>query len=633
MGNGYQIKIDNIVDNIVDGNIEFNKKTVYEQNVAKFDMIKVINDSISEFDLNSFGQQLVLDELNSRASLGLIEIFGSNGNINTVELIKVTDTVIKKTIEEAEKNGTNVKKSTSEKETSNKDESFEKSDIGKRIDDYTNLSTKEKNDLWNNYSNMSREQQRRLENENIRGWENLGENSENPDIKEKCSNIAKCNKNFQKARDSKDPRDKARYMGIILGDKKFKKHYEETTGKEMPKEYTEELFSQYGEYRYGQDPNKQAFMELYDGQGKIEEMTKLIPSEFKAKHSGFSERDIIQLYYSYLDYREARENDYFENLDDPEFIDFLKQNDIKDDIPVLDDTLIELMSKFNNKKKIFDFEENFERVVGGLQKANFSTEDIQTALVTYKNYIESYSNAPSEIVGEIKKLQIEDITTNIKDDFNVLLETREIDANVYRILDIIAEQNFNGKIREILLDSDSRETFLQDLEKSIESIVAEKQENSPIKDYEVNSYVQHKKESINFEDLFINDIEEQETQNIAEEQVWDNTEESDIFRIGDDSQNGTSSYVEESELIGSLSVEEIDFSNETIEEIADEFNENVIEETDTKSAEMTVTIVDVINIVKTYVSGKELKDSNKTITELNSSIKGQKEPIGVDIGK
>lgn len=158
MGKGYQRKIDSIIDKMVEGNIEFNRKSTKQQDIDKVEISNNINNVIAI--LNDEGVKLVLNELDSIASQKSSEIFDSKGNINTSEVVKFTTNIVKSTIETAQRDGIDLTQNTTVKKNETIMETvFTVAMINDMIKNYDNLTLEEKDKLLGQYDNLSREQQ------------------------------------------------------------------------------------------------------------------------------------------------------------------------------------------------------------------------------------------------------------------------------------------------------------------------------------------------------------------------------------------------------------------------------------------------------------------------------------------
>ncbi len=162
MGEAYQRKIDSIIDKMIEGKIEFSKKTIIEQDKDKSEMSLSISRAIS--GLNDAGQKLVLDELDNRVSREKMDFFDNNGNINTFELISITNAIVKETTENYQRIGIDL---------SNNSVTHRNNDlvtsvltialVNDMIKNYQNLTYVEERMLLDNYNKLSREQQREID--------------------------------------------------------------------------------------------------------------------------------------------------------------------------------------------------------------------------------------------------------------------------------------------------------------------------------------------------------------------------------------------------------------------------------------------------------------------------------------
>ena len=107
MGQGNPNKVNAIVDEIVKSNSVFKLKSPIEQDKEKDSMARSINSALSV--LNEIGKELVLLDLSVDPDEKFKGFIDSVGNIDISGLTKMTATIVKAKIEEAEREGINLR--------------------------------------------------------------------------------------------------------------------------------------------------------------------------------------------------------------------------------------------------------------------------------------------------------------------------------------------------------------------------------------------------------------------------------------------------------------------------------------------------------------------------------------------
>ncbi len=165
MEQGNPNKVSAIVDEIVRNNAMFKLKSPIERDKEKYSMEKSINTALSE--LNETGKELVLEELAVNPDEKFKGFIDNAGNIDISGILKFTSAVVKVKIEEAQREGINLRKDGPGivNGTNFKPEDvIAMAAIGEMISNYENLTDKQKASLFNEkiYMAMSNEDRRRL---------------------------------------------------------------------------------------------------------------------------------------------------------------------------------------------------------------------------------------------------------------------------------------------------------------------------------------------------------------------------------------------------------------------------------------------------------------------------------------
>lgn len=117
---------------------------------------------------------------------------------------------------------------------------------------------------------------------------------------------------------------------------------------------------------------------------------------------------------------------------------------------------------------------------------NFSKEEISEALSKYREYISEYENIDEETILQLKSATNEDISFTIQDDFNGLLLEDKISSRIAQVLGKLAENTFNGNIKNILIEEQARENFLRQLDQAIEKGIMPDKEMISIGEFDQN---------------------------------------------------------------------------------------------------------------------------------------------------
>lgn len=97
------------------------------------------------------------------------------------------------------------------------------------------------------------------------------------------------------------------------------------------------------------------------------------------------------------------------------------------------------------------------------EEQQFSEQDMLSALNHFKEYFQEFDE---ETLEEISELTPEEIIANLKDDFNDMLKENKIDSKTKQMLDLFAD-NITSSTKEILLDSQKREDFFEQMQGNI----------------------------------------------------------------------------------------------------------------------------------------------------------------------
>lgn len=159
MGQKNPNKVNAIVDEIVKNNSVFKLKSPIEQDKEKDSMARSINSALSV--LNEVGKELVLQDLSVDPDEKFKGFIDSVGNIDISGLTKMTATIVKAKIEEAEREGLNLRTGEPVFKENNKISVVEGvltvAVISEMIKNYDNLTFEQKNTISDNIHLLTHE--------------------------------------------------------------------------------------------------------------------------------------------------------------------------------------------------------------------------------------------------------------------------------------------------------------------------------------------------------------------------------------------------------------------------------------------------------------------------------------------
>lgn len=463
MRQGYQIRIDSIVNKMVEGEVQFNKKTIKQQDEDKANIATSISNAIAV--LNNEGQKIVLDELDSRANQKSHNIFDSSGNISTSEVIKITNSIVKATIEYADRNGINLMRNSTipKKDMSLADGILTVAIMNKMIDDYQNLSFSEKNILISNYRLLSEAQKDRLAKQALDELEGIKESTTDERTKEivnkQKENIGRARKLERESKNISD-NDKSKSYDILR--QLFPEYFEkfEKTIKSDHDLTDKELFAEFATFltqnniALGASTSKDV---KENGGASIEtvrsiENTNILISvaEFivskQYESLGLTEKTVktMKPFDIYMLIVNNKPKKGIENALNEDFLEAIEHNENLNENPNQDEPSGKMYEKINH-------------IYFALGKANFSEGEISDALEQYKSYFENLSQDDIDFLTEQTDKDRAEI---LREEFGEL----QVDSQTSKILHIMAGITFDGKMQQILTDKETREAFLQELE-------------------------------------------------------------------------------------------------------------------------------------------------------------------------
>lgn len=521
------ISIDTIIESIIDKDKnKFNKKSEKEQNNDKYKISKEINGLLRGRNNQERTEilSLLLEKVNDPSQTFL----DSTGNLDIYKIKMLTNSSIKNAVEmgkiasDVQKNNSNIKS------RENVIEAIVLTPIiiDKLISNYEKISIEEKEALWNEYANLSRNDQRRLENANTRGWYNLAK-SASEDEKIYFENMGKQGEKLTELYDqaykgNKNARGKL--MEIIQSDEEFINQYNGDTS-----QYSKDIRSSFAKYIGKRYVIEQEVYKLYQNPEKSEEdkneIIKTITKETAFIKEYKKENPHTKIEYSedfvddYLMFMKNRNNELSQKLG---IINQKVENQNLDEDPnrfYEEQYAQEQENEFKNSSlEDIDFNLTSEPIDSSKEflkeetRENYSKEEIASALHTYKEYFQDFDEETIEAISEMSP---DEVRSNLKEDFSSMLEENEIDEKTMDILELFSDSITNST-KEILIDSKKREAFFEQIQNNLinesikDSEVSELFERISV-ELQVSEVDQSKEESIS-QDSNIEPIEEMEAQ-------------------------------------------------------------------------------------------------------------------------
>ena len=156
MSQGNPNKVNAIIDEIVKNNNLFKLKSPIEQDKEKDSIAKSINSALSV--LNEVGKELVLQELSVDPDEKFKGFIDSVGNVDISGLTQMTTTIVKAKIEEAEREGIDLRQGQPVFKDNTKvllvGGVLTVAVINEMVKNYDNLSSKERLSLFNQWGDL-----------------------------------------------------------------------------------------------------------------------------------------------------------------------------------------------------------------------------------------------------------------------------------------------------------------------------------------------------------------------------------------------------------------------------------------------------------------------------------------------
>ncbi len=479
-------KITRIVEDVIKKNeIEFSKKSKSQQSNDISNIEEIIKLALAGRD-QSFERDIILTEISKNVNKSDSYFFDSKGNFDISGFIEVTQKIVK----DAEKDGKilpvgNQKNNRKQqKDVTFKEVVVSVAIISKLIDNYDKLSTEARNKLWDEYGNLSRKDQIRLEKADIKEWENLSKEIGDSELAEISKNQAKLREKLSELNDKAFNGDKKAQedeLKFICSDKYFINEYK----KKNPNfnvEFSTDLINEYQKYSARIQGIRREIFRVIDRirgeknntkKEKLQEQLVLKISEdaefieqYRKDNRDFDGKYCEDIEKKYIDYSNEKAKQEINNQK-------VTSKKAKQEINIPKETYDDLFysdeesKEFYYEKEHFDSrlnhtEENIQKTSNNMvnEKLKFNEQDVKVGLQQYKECLKSFDE---ETLADLADLTNEEIVAGIKEGFNEMIQAGEITSEVGDILAIISDVNYEN-IKDTLTDSKKRESLISKLE-------------------------------------------------------------------------------------------------------------------------------------------------------------------------
>lgn len=198
MGHGNPNKVDAIVEEIVKNNSIFKLKSSIEQEKEKDAISKSINNALSV--LNEVGKELVLQELSIDPDEKFKGFIDSAGNIDTLGLTKMTSGIVNSKIEEAQRNGIDLRIDAPNILNNKKSEKITEgilnfAVLNSMIKNYEDLSNEDRKKITDNWENLTNRQRIDVSRKKADMLRKRAEQAENEEERQAISNFQQAEEN------------------------------------------------------------------------------------------------------------------------------------------------------------------------------------------------------------------------------------------------------------------------------------------------------------------------------------------------------------------------------------------------------------------------------------------------------
>lgn len=497
MGQGNPNKVNAIVDEIVKNNSVFKLKSPIEQDKEKDSMARSINSALSV--LNEVGKELVLQDLSVDPDEKFKGFIDSVGNIDISGLTKMTSTIVKAKIEEAEREGINLRTGEPVFKNDNKISVVEGvltvAVINEMIKNYDNLSYEERIDIIKNWEMLSSIQRKDFLQKQYKAIDTISGASEVQKSKLKDAVVtsyeAECIEDITLQEEEEE---KACIDEFIKGMETFGGEEIVKQIKEMKKQNYDnrEIYQYLNSQRIKYCKDISIFFESMSA-GKPQKDTQIEEFSFKTSWLKFWNKMKINALeqahengsISDESYKNAKEHYQTEREKIEKSSVSLKRNS---------KTIKKLHTSIGHAEEIYAHQthiqegneeknkisQEIEQLPIALAKAGFSQEEIKEALKNYTSLIKEFDE---EVIDSIKDKDNNELKEWLKELFDDE-EEFPVSENVKKILQQLAQNDFGGHLQQILTSPELlQETFLPALSAEIEKL-----EQQPIQDEHTDEY-------------------------------------------------------------------------------------------------------------------------------------------------
>ncbi len=465
MAQGNPNKVNAIVDEIVENNNVFKLKSPIEQDREKDSIAKSINSSISI--LNEVGKELVLQELSVDPDEKFKGFIDSVGNVDISGLTQMTTTIVKVKIEEAEREGIDLRQGQPVFKDNYKKIVAEGiltvAVIDKMVNNFRNLSDTDRKEILNNWHNLSKSQQAKVAQNYAEMLQGDSMKAANENDRKTLELASKTNEDIQNWIESgeeiSDDEAENIWKDVTIDDIKSEPKYEgfceflNNQSIKLESIYNNKklLANKFLEYTIREQiQNSEEMHKSMARSGNItpEQGKKLQTTRHKLYHYGMKKvRGPNSLT------RESRRQSKS------------KITNIVSDLPDVENRIIKQVASSNvsnilGSDKInlhMKFSQKIEQLPSALVKAGFSQEEIHENFTKY--------------ISTLKSFEIDDIENFKKWDTGIRKEQLESflieDGMDEKMAEILSKINFNGKLFNILGNEEQKKEFFEQFDKVI----------------------------------------------------------------------------------------------------------------------------------------------------------------------
>lgn len=492
MAQGNPNKVNAIVDEIVENNNVFKSKSPTEQDKEKDSIAQSINSAISV--LNEVGKELVLQELSVDPDEKFKGFIDSVGNVDISGLSKMTATIVKEKIIEAEKEGINLRQGQPVFKDNTKALLVEGvltvAVIDTMIKNYDNLSNEDIQSLINEYDSMPPEYQDAFNKAQANMLNKIADGIEDKNTRDAVRNQAHNTEHLRKRnKDEKDSFNRAlekpqiviaMYHDLSKAIYKLKNINENVETINLYKKLGKLFNINNGENlesvlsKFSPEELNQVFANLQTLRDEIVHQTN---ETQKTKTKTNQEMTLCATIVNSL-------TNGWEKLFPGITIESMSATHIKDKIQKASLNINSPIEMDTNKENTVSQE--IEQISSALVTKGFSSkEEISGALKIYKGTLESLENDDIELLSSgtidteklLKKYLIED---------GISQENAEI----------LSKIDYNGQLFEILADETKRKDFFEQLEQVIEP-----KKEQEIQDEHTDDYYNSQNETLQVDEI------------------------------------------------------------------------------------------------------------------------------------